>query len=60
MTAKNLTLTQVADTLATLGYVISAEGEDLATEDLYAMASDLENSIASLLAAAQRKEKQDA
>lgn len=53
----NKSLTQVADTLATLGYVISMEGEDIASEDLYAMAGDLEESIAALLAAAQQKEK---
>ena len=53
----NKSLTQVADTLATLGYVISMEGEDIASEDLYAMAGDLEASIAALLAAAQQKEK---
>ena len=53
----NKSLTQVADTLATLGYVISMEGEDIASEDLYAMASDLEASVAALLSAAQQKEK---
>ena len=53
----NKSLTQVADTLATLGYVISMEGEDIASEDLYAMASDLEESIAALLTAAKQKEK---
>jgi hypothetical protein len=53
----NKSLTQVADTLATLGYVISMEGEDIASEDLYAMASDLEASIAALLTAAKQKEK---
>ena len=56
----NKSLTQVADTLATLGYVISMEGEDIASEDLYAMASDLEASIAALLSAAKRKETEGA
>ena len=56
----NKSLTQVADTLATLGYVISMEGEDIASEDLYAMASDLEESIAALLSAAKRKETEGA
>jgi hypothetical protein len=56
----NKSLTQVADTLATLGYMISMEGEDIAAEDLYAMAGDLENSIASLLAAAKQKENENA
>jgi len=55
----NKSLTQVADTLATLGYVISMEGEDIASKDLYAMAGDLEESIAALLAAAKRKEEQE-
>ena len=53
----NKSLTQVADTLATLGYVISMEGEDIASEDLYTMTGDLEASIAALLSAAQQKEK---
>ena len=56
----NKSLTQVADTLATLGYVISMEGEDIASEDLYAMASDLEESIAAILVAAKRKETENA
>ena len=56
----NKSLTQVADTLATLGYVISMEGEDIASEDLYAMAGDLEESIAALLSAAKRKETEGA
>lgn len=56
----NKSLTQVADTLATLGYVISMEGEDITSEDLYAMASDLEASIAALLTAAKRKETEGA
>ena len=56
----NKSLTQVADTLATLGYVISMEGEDIASEDLYAMASDLEASIAALLTAAKQKESEGA
>ena len=56
MANKNLTLTQVSDVLSTLGYVISMEGEDISTEDLYTMAGDLEASIAALLAAAQQKE----
>jgi hypothetical protein len=56
----NLTLTQVADRLATVGYVISMEGNDIAKEDLYAFASELEISIAALLTIAGKKEKQDA
>lgn len=60
MSEKNLTLMQVADRLAMYQYTLSMEGNDIAPEDLYAMASDLENSIAALLAVAQRKEKQDA
>jgi hypothetical protein len=56
----NLTLTQIADRLATVGYVISMEGEDIAKEDLYAFASELEISIAALLTVARQKEKQNA
>lgn len=55
----NKSLTQVADTLATLGYVISMEGEDIASNDLYAMATDLEESIAALLSLAKQKEEQN-
>ena len=57
MANKNLTLTQVSDVLGTLGYMISLEGENLSSEDLYTMTGDLEASIAALLAAAQQKEK---
>ena len=60
MANKNLTLTQVSDVLGTLGYMISQEGENLSSEDLYAMASDLEESIAALLSAAKRKETEGA
>ena len=56
--SKNLSLTQVADTLATVGYVISMEGEDIASEDLYAYATDLENAISALLAKAKQKENE--
>ena len=52
----NKSLTQVADTLATIGYVISMEGEDIASEDLYSYASELEASIAGLLYAAKRRQ----
>ena len=54
----NKTLTQVADTLATIGYVISMEGEDIASQALYSYASELENSIAALLAKAKQKENE--
>ena len=54
----NKSLTQVADTLATIGYVISMEGEDVSSEDLYSYASELENSIAALLAKAKQKENE--
>ena len=57
MANKNLTLTQVSDVLGTLGYMISQEGENLSSEDLYTMTGDLEASIAALLSAAQQKEK---
>ena len=60
MANKNLTLTQVSDVLGTLGYMISQEGENLSSEDLYTMTGDLEASIAALLAAAQRKETEGA
>ena len=60
MAVKNLTLTQVSDVLGTLGYMISQEGENLSSEDLYTMTGDLEASIAALLAAAQRKETEGA
>ena len=60
MANKNLTLTQVSDVLGTLGYMISQEGENLSSEDLYTMTGDLEASIAALLSAAKQKEKQDA
>ena len=55
----NKSLTQVADTLATIGYVISMEGEDVSSEDLYSYASELEKSIAALLSKAAEKEKQE-
>ena len=58
MANKNLTLTQVSDVLSTLGYMIALEGENLAAEDLYTMTGDLEASIAALLSAAQKKEKE--
>ena len=58
MAMKNLTLTQVSDVLSTLGYMISLEGENLSSEDLYTMTGDLEASIAALLAAAQKQEKE--
>ncbi len=54
----NLTLTQVSDILSTLGYMIALEGENLSSEDLYTMTGDLEQSIAALLSAAQKKEKE--
>ena len=53
----NKSLTQVADTLATIGYVISMEGEEIASQDLYAYANDLEDAIAALLSKAKIKEK---
>jgi hypothetical protein len=52
----NKSLTQVADTLATIGYVISMEGEDIGSDDLYAYATDLENAVAALLTKAKEKE----
>jgi hypothetical protein len=58
MANKNLTLTQVSDVLGTLGYMISLEGDNLSSEDLYAMTGDLEQSIATLLATAKKKEKE--
>jgi hypothetical protein len=60
MANKNLTLTQVSDVLGTLGYMISQEGENLSSEDLYTMTGDLEASIAALLSAAKRKETEGA
>lgn len=54
----NKSLTQVADTLATIGYVISMEGEDIGSDDLYAYANELENSIAALLSKAKEKESE--
>lgn len=59
MANKNLTLTQVSDVLSTLGYMIALEGENLSSEDLYTMTGDLEQSIAALLVAAQRKDLVD-
>ena len=56
----NKSLTQVADTLATIGYVISMEGENIASDDLYAYASELETSIATLLSKAKVKENEPA
>ena len=58
MATKNLTLTQVSDVLSTLGYMIALENENLSSEDLYTMTGDLEQSIAALLSAAQKKEKE--
>lgn len=55
MATPNLTLTQVADRLATMGYVISMEGTDLPREDLIAFANSLEESIAALLAQANEE-----
>jgi hypothetical protein len=55
----NKSLTQVADTLATIGYVISMEGEDVSSEDLYSYATDLENAIAALLSKAKQKEMEN-
>ena len=52
-------LTQVADTLATIGYVISMEGEEIASQDLYAYANDLEDAIAALLMRAKVKEQEN-
>jgi hypothetical protein len=52
----NKSLTQVADTLATIGYVISMEGENIGSDDLYAYATDLEKAIAALLSKAKEKE----
>jgi hypothetical protein len=54
----NKSLTQVADTLATIGYVISMEGEDIGSDDLYAYATDLENAVAALLTKAKEKENE--
>ena len=59
MANKNLTLIQVSDVLSTLGYMIALEGENLSSEDLYTMTGDLEQSIAALLVAAQRKDLVD-
>jgi len=56
----NKSLTQVADTLATIGYVISMEGEGIASEDLYSYATDLETAIAALLSKAKQKENESA
>lgn len=56
MSNTTLTLTQVADRLATMGYVISMEGSDLPREDLIAFADSLEESIAALLAKANEEE----
>ena len=53
---KTKTLTQVADTLATMGYMISVEGEDMPREDLLAMVGPLEESIAAILAKANEQE----
>ena len=55
----NKSLTQVADTLSTIGYVISMEGEEIASQDLYAYANDLEDAIAALLMRAKVKEQEN-
>jgi hypothetical protein len=55
----NKSLTQVADALATIGYIISIEGEDIAKQDLYQFAKDLEENVAALLALANTKEQQE-
>lgn len=52
----NLTLIEVADRLATLGYVISMEGDTIPKEDLIVMANTLEESVAALLAKANEEE----
>lgn len=52
----NLTLIQVADRLATLGYVISMEGDTIPKEDLIVMANTLEESVAALLSKANEEE----
>jgi hypothetical protein len=57
MASKNLSLTQVADRLATIGYIISIEGEEIAKQDLYAFAKDLEENVEALLALANTKEE---
>ena len=58
MANKNLTLTQVSDVLGTLGYMISLEGENLSSEDLYTMTGDLEqSSLHFLLLQSRRKVK---
>jgi hypothetical protein len=59
MASKNLSLTQVADRLATIGYIISIEGEEIAKQDLYQFAKDLEENVAALLALANTKEQQE-
>jgi hypothetical protein len=55
----NKSLTQVADTLSTIGYVISMEGEDIGSQDLYAYANDLEDALAALLMRAKIKEQEN-
>jgi len=55
----NKSLTQVADTLSTIGYVISMEGDEIASQDLYAYATDLEDAIAALLSKAKVKEENE-
>jgi hypothetical protein len=60
MNVNNLTLPQIADRLSTVGFIINMEGNDIAKEDLYHFASELEISIAALLTVAKQKEKENA
>ena len=55
---KNLTLNQVSDVLSTVSLVINMEGENIASQDLYELAGDLELSMTAILQKA--KEKEDA
>ena len=60
MANKNLTLTQVSDVARMISYTIDMEGENLSATDLYELSGDLEQSLAALLAVAQRKERESA
>ena len=54
----NKSLTQVWDIFAVNAHMGAQEGEDITAEDLYTIAGEVEECLAALLSAAQKKEKE--
>jgi hypothetical protein len=60
MDKKRELLNEVSNTVAMQSYILSRELSDITSQDLYKIAVEMENSIATLLLVAQKMKKEEA